>query len=116
MLRHWLTHPSACALRAARRTARGPQRVLVTNDDGVKAPGIDALVRELATPSRVSQGIGATVSYDAAAHYVGQLVERFRKSRGVRAKLTTRVGLRHALVANVNFPTSASGSSRGVRP
>ena len=193
--------------------ARGPLRVLVTNDDGVKAPGIDALVRELATnpnlaltviapatnqsgtgdqftttsitvtpsstagafpatavggfpadtvlygvlqamPERpdlvvsginfgqnigelvtlsgtigagltaarlgipaiaVSQGIGATLSYDAAAHYVGQLVERFRKSRGMRAKLTTRFGLRHALVVNVNFPTCSSGSLRGVQ-
>ena len=28
--------------------ARAPLHVLVTNDDGVKAPGIDALVRELA--------------------------------------------------------------------
>jgi len=200
-----------CSTLAA--AARGPLRVLVTNDDGVKAPGIDALVRELAanpnlvltviapaanqsgtadqftttsisaTPSStagafpatavggfpadtvlygvlqamperpdlvvsginfgqnigelvtlsgtigagltaarlgipaiaVSQGIGATVSYDTAAHYVGQQVERFRKSRGVRAKLTTRFGLRHALVVNVNFPTCASGSSRGVR-
>ena len=193
--------------------ARGPLRVLVTNDDGVKAPGIDALVRELANnpnlaltviapaanqsgtgdqftttsitvmpsstagafpatavggfpadtvlygvlqamPERpdlvvsginfgqnigelvtlsgtigagltaarlgipaiaVSQGIGSTLSYDAAAHYVGQLVERFRKSRGMRAKLTTRFGLRHALVVNVNFPTCASGSLRGVQ-
>jgi 5'/3'-nucleotidase SurE len=200
-----------CSTLAA--AARGPLRVLVTNDDGVKAPGIDALVRELATnpnlaltviapatnqsgtgdqftttsitvtpsstagafpatavggfpadtvlygvlqamPERpdlvvsginfgqnigelvtlsgtigagltaarlgipaiaVSQGIAATVSYDAAAHFVGQLVERFRKSRGIRAKLTTRFGLRHALVVNVNFPTCASGSPRGVQ-
>src|SRR5262245_62836413 len=36
-----------CSTLAA--AARGPLRVLVTNDDGVKAPGIDALVRELAT-------------------------------------------------------------------
>src|SRR5215475_4847074 len=35
-----------CSTLAA--AARGPLRVLVTNDDGVKAPGIDALVRELA--------------------------------------------------------------------
>ena len=192
--------------------ARGPLRVLVTNDDGVKAPGIDALVRELAanpnltvtvvapatnqsltadrftstaitvTPSStagafpataiggypadtvlfavlhmpqrpdlvvsginfgqnigelvtlsgtvgagltaarlgipaiaVSQGVGASITYADAAAYVGRLVERFRLSRGFRAKLTTRSGLRHALVVNVNFPTCTAGGTRGIR-
>jgi 5'-nucleotidase len=193
--------------------AAGPLRVLVTNDDGVTAPGIDAMVRELAanpnlavtviapatnqsgtgdrfttttitaTPSStagafpataiggfpadtvlfgvlqataqrpdlvvsginfgqnigelvtisgtvgagltaarlgipaiaVSQGIGASISYSEAAQYVGQLVERFRRSRGFRAKLTTRFGLRQALVVNVNFPTCTAGALRGIR-
>ncbi len=200
-----------CASLAA--AAPGPLRVLVTNDDGVKAPGIDALVRELvanpnlvvtviapatnqsgtgdrftttaitATPSStagafpataiagfpadtvlfgvlqalsprpdlvvsginfgqnigdlvtlsgtvgagltaarlgipaiaVSQGIGASISYGEAARYVGRLVERFRVSRGFRAKLTTRFGLRQALVVNVNFPTCTAGATRGIR-
>src|SRR5262245_8126854 len=102
--------------------ARGPLRVLVTNDDGVKAPSIDALVRAGLTAARlgipaiaVSQGVGASITYADAAAYVGRLVERFRLSGGFRAKLTTRSGLRHALVVNVNFPTCTAGATRGIR-
>ena len=49
-----------------------------------------------------------------AANYVAGLVERFRQSRGFRAKLSTRSGVRSALVLNVNFPSCTSGSTRGV--
>ena len=62
----------------------------------------------------VSQGFGASVSYAEAAAYVGGVVERFRRSRGFRAKMTTRSGARFALVLNVNFPTCTAGSTRGI--
>ncbi|HJW69609.1 MAG TPA: 5'/3'-nucleotidase SurE [Candidatus Binatia bacterium] len=190
-----------------------PLRVLVTNDDGVKAPGIDALVQALSanpnvqvtvivpatnqsgtgdgftvTPITVSPsstagafpatavtgkpadtvlfgvlhalpqrpdlvvsginfgqnasvelvnisgtvGAGLTAArlgipaiavshgqftqaaqFGEAANYVAGLVERFRQSRGFRAKMSTRSGARSALVLNVNFPTCSSGSTRG---
>ncbi len=184
-----------------------PMRVLVTNDDGVAAPGIDALVQQLAanpnlqvtviapatnqsgtgdqvsssitvTPastagafpatavaarpadsvlfallealpqppdlvvSGINQGqnsgefvtlsgtVGAALTaarlgipaiaashgpgfttapqYAESAAYVAEVVERFRVSRGFRAKMTTRSGARFALVLNVNFPSCAS--------
>lgn len=63
----------------------------------------------------VSQGIGPNLSYTDAAQFTARLVEKFRVSRGFRAKLTTRFGNRQALVVNVNFPTCAgAGSRRGI--
>src|SRR5262245_5902372 len=197
-----------------------PMRVLVTNDDGVKAPGIDALVQQLAAnpnllvtviaPATNQSGIGDTfntgpidatpsstagafpataistptntgrpadtvlygilhalpqppdlvvsginqgqnagqeivdisgtvgaaltaarlgipgiavshgISFTTAAQfaesaiYTAGLVERFRVSRGFRAKMSSRSGARFALVLNVNFPSCAPGPTRGV--
>lgn len=203
----------AAMANAAAAAPIAPLRVLVTNDDGVAAPGINALVQELAanpnvqvtviapatnqsgqgdlfttTPinvtasstagafpalavaakpadsvlfgllqalpqlpdlvvSGVNQGenvgefvnlsgtVGAGVTaarlgvpaiavsaaitstpaqYGEAATYVGGLVERFRTSRGFRAKMTSRSGARFALVLNVNFPSCSMGATRGV--
>jgi len=60
-----------------------------------------------------SHGITYTTAaqYAESAQYVADLVERFRVSRGFRAKMTTRSRARFALVLNVNFPSCAS---RGV--
>ena len=60
-----------------------------------------------------SHGITYTTAaqYAESAQYVADLVERFRESRGFRAKMTTRSRARFALVLNVNFPSCAS---RGV--
>lgn len=64
----------------------------------------------------VSQGFGAgPLNYGPAAEYTAQLVEKFRVSKGFRAKLTTRYGTRAALVLNVNFPTCTAGSVRGIQ-
>jgi 5'-nucleotidase len=63
----------------------------------------------------VSLGFGPNMYYPAAATYTARLVEKFRVSRGFRAKLTTRFADDQALVVNVNFPTCAgAGSVRGV--
>src|SRR5262245_25170701 len=63
----------------------------------------------------VSHGIfGSASQFMDSAVYTAQLVERFRVSRGFRAKLSSRSGARFALVLNVNFPTCSSGSTRGV--
>jgi 5'-nucleotidase len=201
---------AACAAAAA---PSSPMRVLVTNDDGVAAPGIDALVQQLAanpnlqvtviapatnqsgtgdtftttpidvTPSStagafpakavagrpadsvlfgvlealpqrpdlvvsginfgqnagevvnisgtvgaalwaarlgipaiaVSHGLfGSAAQYTESANYAAGLVERFRQSRGFRAKMSSRSGARFALVLNVNFPDCTSGATRGV--
>jgi 5'/3'-nucleotidase SurE len=191
-----------------------PLRVLVTNDDGVVAPGIDALVQQLAanpnlqvtviapatnqsgtgdnitttpidvTPSSTAGGFPATAvaghpadtvlfgvlqalperpdlvvsginqgqnageevvdvsgtvgaaltaarlgipaiavshgffgsasQFADSAIYAAGLVERFRLSRGFRAKLSSRSGARFALVLNVNFPSCTPGATRGV--
>jgi 5'-nucleotidase len=50
--------------------------------------------------------------YAEAANYTAALVERFRQSRGFRAKMSTRSGARSALVLNINFPSCTSGSTR----
>jgi 5'-nucleotidase len=187
-----------------------PLRVLVTNDDGVGAPGIDALVQQLAanpnldvtviapaanqsgtgdsfstgplnvTPSSTAgafpatavagfpadsvlygvlhglaqppdlvvsgvnfgQNVGQVVNlsgtvgaalwaarlgipaiavshgffntpaqYNDSAIYAASVVERFRVSRGFRAKMSKRSGARIALVLNINFPSCAT---RGI--
>lgn len=63
----------------------------------------------------VSQGFGPNLSYTDAAAFTARLVEKFRVSRGFRAKLTTRFGDRQAMVVNINFPTCAgAGARRGV--
>jgi 5'/3'-nucleotidase len=63
----------------------------------------------------VSHGLfGSASQFTESAIYTAGLVERFRVSRGFRAKLSTRSGARFALVLNVNFPSCSSGSTRGV--
>jgi 5'-nucleotidase len=63
----------------------------------------------------VSHGLfGSAAQYIESAVYTAGLVERFRVSRGFRAKLSSRSGARFALVLNVNFPACSSGSTRGV--
>jgi 5'-nucleotidase len=64
----------------------------------------------------VSHGIAfsSAAQYIESATYGAGLVERFRMSRGFRAKLSSRSGARFALVLNVNFPSCASGTTRGV--
>jgi 5'/3'-nucleotidase len=206
---------SLLAASAVAAAPLSPMRVLVTNDDGVGAPGIDALVQQLAanpnlqvtviapatnqsgtgdsftttpinvTPSStagafpatavagfpadtvlfgvlqalpqppdlvvsginrgqnaghevvdISGTVGAALTaarlgipaiavshgltfnsasqYTESAIYAAGLVERFRVSRGFRAKLSSRSGARFALVLNVNFPSCTSGTTRGV--
>lgn len=65
----------------------------------------------------VSHGFAFTTAaqFTESAIYTAGLVERFRLSRGFRAKLTTRSGARFALVLNVNFPVCTSGGTRGVK-
>src|SRR5262245_35952648 len=203
----------ACATGAGAAGPLTPMHVLVTNDDGVAAPGIDALVQQLAanpnldvtvvapatnqsgtadaftttpinvTPSSTAgafpatavagrpadsvlyavlqalpqrpdlvvsginagQNVGEIVNlsgtvgaalwaarlgipaiavshgffnaasqFTESAVYTAGLVERFRGSRGFRAKLSSRSGARFGLVLNVNFPTCSSGTTRGV--
>ena len=62
----------------------------------------------------VSQGLGNPISYAEAAAYAADVVERFRLSRGFRAKMSTRSRARLALVLNINFPTCTAGSTRGI--
>ncbi|HZR83670.1 MAG TPA: 5'/3'-nucleotidase SurE [Candidatus Binatia bacterium] len=63
----------------------------------------------------VSQGLAQNISYEDAAVYTAQLVERFRSSATFRRLLTqTRVRGR-ARILNINFPSCTEGSLRGVR-
>lgn len=61
----------------------------------------------------VSQGLGETISYDAAAQYTVRLVNTYRTNATFRAKL--RGGRGQAKILNVNFPTCVVGALRGVR-
>src|SRR5262249_57315895 len=64
----------------------------------------------------VSHGLFNTAAqFQESAIYTASLVERFRLSRGFRAKLSARSGARFALVLNVNFPACTAGSTRGVK-
>jgi 5'-nucleotidase len=64
----------------------------------------------------VSHGLTFTTAaqFAESAIYTARLVERFRVSRGFRAKMSSRSGARFALVLNVNFPRCTSGATRGV--
>ena len=67
---HWLA--IGCVLALASTAAADPLRVLVTNDDGIGAPGIDVLVRALTAnpnlavtviaPATNSSGTGARLA------------------------------------------------------
>jgi len=61
----------------------------------------------------VSQGLGANVSYEAAARYTHQLVDRYRGSATFRSRLRGTGG--RPKILNINFPTCVEGSLRGVR-
>lgn len=61
----------------------------------------------------VSQGLGPNISYEAAARYTYQLVNRFRGSATFRYRLRGSRG--RPSILNVNFPTCATGTLRGVR-
>lgn len=62
----------------------------------------------------VSQGVGANIDYEAAAHYTYRLVNLYRGSATFRSRLGG--GTRGpAKVLNINFPTCTTGSLRGVR-
>jgi 5'/3'-nucleotidase SurE len=87
--------------------------VEVVNVSGTVGAGLTAA--RLGIPAiAVSHGLFMqTAQFAEAANYVAGLVERFRQSRGFRAKMSTRSGARSALVLNVNFPSCSSGSTRG---
>jgi 5'-nucleotidase len=87
--------------------------VEVVNVSGTVGAGLTAA--RLGIPAiAVSHGLFMqTAQFAEAASYVAGLVERFRQSRGFRAKMSTRSGARSALVLNVNFPSCSSGSTRG---
>jgi 5'-nucleotidase len=63
----------------------------------------------------VSAGLGASPNFAQAAQFTAGLVERFRVSKGFRKKMHERVAPYRGLVLNINFPTCATGSVRGVR-
>jgi 5'-nucleotidase len=64
----------------------------------------------------VSHGLFSTAAqFSESAIYTAGLVEKFRLSRGFRAKMSVRSGARFALVLNVNFPVCTSGGTRGVK-
>jgi len=69
--------------------------------------GVPAIAASFAISSNAAE-------FSETATYVAGLVERFRQSRGFRAKMTKRSGARFALVLNVNFPRCTSGGTRGV--
>jgi 5'-nucleotidase len=62
----------------------------------------------------VSQGLPATEYGDAAA-YAGAVVERLRTDASFRRELQPAAGSTRATVLNVNFPTCAAGTRRGIR-
>jgi 5'-nucleotidase len=61
----------------------------------------------------VSQGLGADMSFTAAAQYTYGLVNRYRSSSTFRSRLRGIDGRPHIL--NINFPTCVTGTLRGVR-
>jgi len=61
----------------------------------------------------VSQGLGANIDYEEAAHYTHKLVNLYRGNSIFRARLGG--GRAPAKILNINFPTCTTGSVRGVR-
>jgi 5'/3'-nucleotidase SurE len=86
--------------------------VEVVNVSGTVGAALTAV--RLGIPAiAVSAGFYTLASqYAEAANYTASIVERFRQSRGFRAKMSTRSGARSALVLNINFPSCTSGSTR----
>jgi 5'-nucleotidase len=60
-----------------------------------------------------SAGIGS-IDWGPSARYVANLVENFRSSKRLGKKMLSKTGLDMRLLINVNFPTCATGSVRGV--
>lgn len=63
----------------------------------------------------VSAGLGASPNYAQAATYTATLVETFRKKKGFRKKMREKDPPFRGLILNINVPTCATGSVRGVR-
>ena len=63
----------------------------------------------------VSAGLAASPNYAQAAVYAARLVEEFRVRHIFRKKMVERDPPFRGVVLNVNFPTCATGTVRGVR-
>lgn len=63
----------------------------------------------------VSAGLGASPNYAQAAQFAAALVEEFRVKKGFRKKMREKDPPYRGLVLNINVPTCAAGSVRGVR-
>lgn len=61
----------------------------------------------------VSQALGPNISYEEAARYTYQLVSKYRGNATFRSRLRGANG--RPKILNINFPTCATGSLRGVR-
>lgn len=63
----------------------------------------------------VSAGFGGSPNYAQAASFAADLVEYFRLKKGFRNKMREKEPPFRGLVLNINVPTCASGSVRGVK-
>lgn len=63
----------------------------------------------------VSAGLGASPNYAQAAQFAAALVEEFRVKKGFRKKMLEKDPPYRGLVLNINVPTCATGSVRGVK-
>ena len=67
--------------------------------------GIPAIAASLGFPAN---------DYGPSARYVANVVENFRAKKRLRKRMVSKNGLDQDLVINVNFPSCAMGSVRGV--
>jgi 5'-nucleotidase len=120
-------HPADTVLYAVLKAMPQPPDLVVSGinsgqNAGIEVVDVSGTVGAALTAARlgipaiaVSHGLfGSASQFSQSAIYTAGLVERFRLSRGFRAKLSSRSGARFALVLNVNFPTCTSGAPRGV--
>ncbi|UCE86696.1 MAG: 5'/3'-nucleotidase SurE [Deltaproteobacteria bacterium] len=85
----------------------------LVNISGTVGAGLSAA--RLGVPAiAVSQAL-VPGSYDEAAAYAANLVERLRTRKTFRSRMTSTDGSGRALVLNVNFPSCGVGITRGVR-
>ena len=63
----------------------------------------------------VSAGFGGSPNYAQASAYVARVVEAYRTKVPFRRKMRERDEPKRGIVLNVNFPTCATGSVRGVK-
>ena len=76
--------------------------------------GVGLWASRLGIPAfAVSQALGPNIDYEAAAQYTRKLVNSYRTNATFRSKLVGGPG--RAKILNINFPTCATGSLRGVR-